>query len=195
MVIDPAHPSPPGGACVRQPIAGPGAKGVFFAPFVDRPATQSPVDAATILVPLATFIPGVSDLLRSSPVLRLVRLARLLTLGVRASGVMVREAKSAAAPVKTGPVQVHMLPGLGATAPRLTTWEEFVRWAKQPQAGWYSVANVGEHTLAELELATGIPADFIFSHLFGTSYPRLEETDRFISLFVWVPQMTAGQSH
>jgi Mg2+ and Co2+ transporter CorA len=152
------------------------------------------VDAATILVPLATFIPGVSDLLRSSPVLRLVRLARLLTLGVRASGVMVREATSAAAPVKTGPVEVHVLPGLGATAPRLTTWEEFVRWAKQSQAGWYSVANVGEHDLAELELATSIPADFIFSHLFGTSYPRLEETDRFISLFVWVPQRTAGQT-
>ncbi len=152
------------------------------------------VDAATIVVPLATFVPGVSDLLRSTPVLRLVRLARLLTLGVRASGVMVREAKAAVAPAKPGPVQVHMLPGLGATAPRLTTWDEFVRWAKQPQAGWYSVANVGEHILPELELATGIPADYISSHLFGTSYPHLEKTERFISLFVWVPQRTAGQA-
>jgi Mg2+ and Co2+ transporter CorA len=152
------------------------------------------VDAATILVPLVTFIPGASDLLRSSPVLRLVRLARLLTLGVRASGVMVRETKSAAVPVKPGPVQVHMLPGLGAGAPRMTTWDEFVRWAKQPQAGWYSLANVGEHNLPELELATGIPADFISSHLFGTNYPHLEKTDRFISLFVWVPETSARQT-
>jgi Mg2+ and Co2+ transporter CorA len=152
------------------------------------------VDAATILVPLATFVPGVSDLLRSSPVLRLVRLARLLTLGVRASGVMVRETKAVAAPVRVGPVQVHMLPGLGATAPRLTTWDEFLRWAKQPQAGWYSITNVDEHNLPELELATGIPADFICSHLFGAGYPHLERTDRFISLFVWVPQTTAAQT-
>ncbi len=151
------------------------------------------VDAATILIPLATLIPGVSDLLRSSPVLRLVRLARVLTLGVRVSGVMVRETKTAATATRSGPVQVQMLPGLGATGPRLTTWDEFVRWAKHPQTGWYSVANVGEQNLREFEMATGIPADYISSHLFGTNYPHLEKTDRFISLFVWVPQRAAGQ--
>ncbi len=152
------------------------------------------VDLATIVIPLASFIPGASELLRSSPVLRLTRLARLLSLGMRASGVMVREAKAVAAAAKPAPVQVHMLPGLGAAAPRLTTWEEFARWAKQPQAGWYSVANVGEHNLAELELATGIPADYISSHLFGTSYPHLEKTERFISLFVWVPEISAADT-
>ncbi len=150
------------------------------------------VDAATILIPLVSLVPGASDLLRSSPVLRLTRLARLLSLGMRASGVMVRETKAAAAAPKQAPVQVRMLPGLGAAVPRLTSWDEFVRWAKQPQAGWYSVANVGEHNLAELELATGIPADYISSHLFGTSYPHLEKTERFISLFVWVPETSAG---
>ncbi|HEY5909409.1 MAG TPA: CorA family divalent cation transporter [Verrucomicrobiae bacterium] len=152
------------------------------------------IDAATILVPLATLIPGASDLLRSSPVLRLTRLARVLTLGMRASGVMVREAKSAVVSPKPAPVQIRMLPGLGGVAPRLTTWDEFVRWAKQPQAGWYSVANVGLHNLSELEMATGIPADFISSHLFGTSYPHLETTDRFISLFVWVPEISPAEA-
>ncbi len=150
------------------------------------------VDAATIFIPLISLVPGASDLLRSSPVLRLARLARLLSLGMRASGVMVRETKAAAAKVVEAPVQVRMLPGLGAAVPRLTTWDEFVRWAKQPQAGWFSVANVGAHNLAELEIATGIPADYISSHLFGTSYPHLEKTERFISLFVWVPETSAS---
>lgn len=152
------------------------------------------VDAATIIIPLISLVPGATDLLRSSPVLRLTRLARLLSLGMRASGVMVRETKAAAAAPKQAPVQVRMLPGLGAAVPRLTTWDEFARWASQPQAGWYSVANVGEHNLAELEVATGIPADYISSHLFGTSYPHLEKTEHFISLFVWVPENSASGS-
>ncbi len=152
------------------------------------------VDAATILVPLATFIPGATELLRSSPVLRLTRLARLLSLGMRASGVMVREAQATATSVREAPVQVRMLPGLGPAVPRLTTWDEFVRWAQQPQEGWYSIANVGQHNLPQLELATGIPADYISSHLFGNSYPHLEKTERFISLFVWVPEATSAET-
>ena len=67
------------------------------------------IDAATIILPMATFVPGVAAWLRSTPVLRLLRLARVLTLGVRASGVIVREDKSAAAAQKAAPVQIRRL--------------------------------------------------------------------------------------
>ncbi|HYG33742.1 MAG TPA: CorA family divalent cation transporter [Clostridia bacterium] len=152
------------------------------------------VDVATIVIPLITFLPGASQLFRSSPVLRLARLARIVTLGVRASGVVLREEKVGGAPEQQAPVQVRMLPAVGAKAPRQATWDEFVRWAKQPGAEWYSVANIGQHNLAELAQVTGISQEFIASHLLGSSYPQLGITGGFVSLFVWLPEMGIGET-
>lgn len=151
------------------------------------------VDAATILIPLVTLLPGATRFLRSSPVLRLVRLARVVALGARASGVMAREETAAVAAHAPAPVQVRMLPGTTGTGPRPATWEEFVQWAKQPGAQWYSLANVAEHNLEEVAKATGITQQFIAAHLFGAGYPHIEATDRYVSLFVWLPERTADQ--
>lgn len=149
------------------------------------------IDAATILIPMATLLPGATDLLRSTPVLRLVRLARVVSLGVRASGVMVREEKAAVAAQALVPLQVRMLRSDEAATSRQATWEEFVRWAKQPGTEWYSIAHVGQHNLSALASATGIAPDFIASHLLGASYPRLDSAGRYLALFVWLPEIGA----
>jgi len=149
------------------------------------------VDAATIVIPLATLVPGASHFLRSSVVLRLIRLARVAALGARASGVMAREEKAAVAPQERAPMQVRMLPAAAGTPPRPATWEEFVHWAKKPGTEWYSIANVGPHNLAEVAKAAGISQEFITAHLLGASYPHLEATGTYLSLFVWVPERTA----
>ncbi len=146
------------------------------------------VDAATILIPLVTLLPGVSEVLRSSPVLRLVRLARVLALGVRASGVMTREETTTVAPHAPDPMLVRMLTASGGAGPRPATWDEFVQWAKHPGREWYSIANVGHHNLSEVAGASGIPREFIAAHLFGTSYPHIDATDRYVSLFVWLAE-------
>ncbi len=146
------------------------------------------VDAATIVLPLVTLLPGASDVLRSSPVLRLLRLARVLALGARASGVMAREEIAAAAPRAPDPMLVRMLPATGGAGPRQATWQEFVQWAKHPGTEWYSIANVGQHNLAEVAAASGIPREFIAAHLLGTSYPHIETTGGYLSLFVWLAE-------
>ena len=148
-------------------------------------------DAATIVIPLATLVPGASRFLRSSTMLRLLRLARVVALGARASGVVAREEQAAVARQDRAPMQVRMLPAAAGTPPRPATWDEFVHWAKQPGTEWYSIANVGPHNLPEVAKAAGISQEFIAAHLLGTSYPHLEATDRYLSLFVWVPERTA----
>ena len=150
------------------------------------------IDAATILIPLATLVPGASRYLRSSTVLRLVRLARVVALGARASGVMAREEKAAVALQDRAPMQVRMLPASAGTAPRSATWDEFVHWAKKPGTEWYSISNVGPHNLAEVAKAAGISQEFIAAHLLGASYPHIEATDRYLSLFVWLPERSAA---
>ena len=146
------------------------------------------IDAATIVIPLLTLLPGASDLLRSTPVLRLLRLARVAALGARASGVMAREELAATARSEAAPMQVRMLPGGSGTGPRSATVEEFARWSKQPGTEWYSVANVGPHNLSEVAEAAGVSRDFIAAHLLAANYPRIEVNDRYASLFVWVPE-------
>lgn len=150
------------------------------------------IDAATVLIPLITLLPGASEFLRSSPVLRLIRLLRVVALGARAGGVVVREEKAAAASVTQIPFEVRVLPETRAESPQPATWEDFVKWAKQPGAQWYSIANVGQHNLPELAKAANIPQAFIAAHLLGTSYPHIDSTDRFFSLFIWVPQTASG---
>lgn len=150
------------------------------------------VDAATVLVPLATLLPGASEFLRSSPVLRLARLARVVALGARVSGVMAREQKAAGTLRAPDPMQVHMLAATAESTPRSATWEEFVQWAKEPGAQWYSIANVGRHNLADVAEATGISEEFIAAHLLGTSYPHIESTDRYLSLFVLAPEKSVA---
>ena len=150
------------------------------------------VDAVTILLPLATLLPGMSQALRSTPVLRLIRLARVVALGARASGVMVREEKVAAGSNVAPPIQVRVLPASGAAA-RSATWEEFVRWAADPGYEWYNLANIGPHNLAQLGKATGISQAFIATHFIGNTYPHVETTARFLSLFVWLPERAADQ--
>ena len=89
-------------------------------------------------------------------------------------------------------MQVRMLPATGGTAPRTATWEEFVHWSRQPGTEWYSIANVGPHNLSEVAKASGISEEFIAAHLLDTGYPHLEATGRYLSLFVWVPERSAG---
>jgi Mg2+ and Co2+ transporter CorA len=146
------------------------------------------IDAATIIIPGLTFVPGVSSLLRSSTVLRLVRLARVLSLGVRASGVMVRQETSSAVTQKHAPVQIQLLSGSEGEAPRNASWDEFVQWAKQPGTEWFSLSNVGAAHLAALAKVTHLSEDFIAAHLLGTNYPHLEVTGQTVSLFVWLPE-------
>ena len=153
------------------------------------------IDAGTILIPLISFIPGTSDWLRSTPVLRLVRLARLLTLGVRAGGAMVRQERAAATIQKQGEVQVRkILPGTPAPAhPQPATWEEFVGWARNPVAGGYSIGNVSQGQLSEFARAANVSGELISSRLFGLSYPDVETAGNFLSLYVQMPGGTVGR--
>ncbi len=148
------------------------------------------LDLLTIVVPLATLMPQVSSVLMSSPVLRLVRLVRVITLGLRASGVVVREETRRAMASVTGPVEVAVLRAGEPQAPQAASWEEFLRRVKTPGEEWYDVSNLGPEQLRQVALALGLAPAYVESHLCGASYPHLELADRHASLFVWLPELS-----
>jgi Mg2+ and Co2+ transporter CorA len=150
------------------------------------------LDLITVVVPLATLLPGVSGLLRSSPVLRLVRLLRVVTLGVRASGVVVREQALRAAEAVAGPVELAVLGPDRSAGPAPASWAEFLRWAQAPGEQWYHVSSPGPEQLKEIVRVANLAPPDAGSHLYGASYPRLEVTEHATVLFAWLPEFGPG---
>lgn len=151
------------------------------------------LDLATILVPLATLLPTVTGALRSSPVLRLVRLVRLITLGVRVSGVSARrrglhEVKESS----YGPVKLTLMADAPEFAPQPATWDQLVPWLRSPGREWFHVAHPARPQLGEMESAAGLPAGFLENHLYGAGYPHLATTRQAQALFLWLPEMPSA---
>ncbi len=147
------------------------------------------LDLVTIAIPLVTLFPQVSHLLRSSPVLRLIRVLRVVSFGVRASGVIARKETSRAGVGQMGPIEVSILGQAKSALPRSGSWEEFLEWVKTPEEEWYHVSNLGPDQLKEVAQAAGIAPAFLESSLYGAGYPHMDFTERYAVLFVWLPEV------
>lgn len=151
------------------------------------------LDLATIVIPLTTLLPTVTTALRSSPVLRLVRLVRLITLGVRVSGVTARHrGLHAVTEPNYGVVKVTLMADAPEFAPQSSSWEKLLRWLPSPGREWFHVSHPHRAELAEMNKAAGLPEGFLENHLFGASYPHLASTRRAHALFLWLPEMPAA---
>lgn len=147
------------------------------------------IDLATVVIPLVSLLPGVSHALRSSPVLRLIRLVRLVSLGVRATGVAVRHrASTHAEETASGPAQITLVADAPDYAPTPSTWDELLQWLRKPGREWFHVSNPNPEEIAQITAAAGLPAGFIETHLLGTSYPHFASARGFAALFLWMPE-------
>jgi Mg2+ and Co2+ transporter CorA len=148
------------------------------------------IDVATILLPLASLLPQVSHALLSSPALRLVRLTRLVVLGVRVSGVSVRHRKTAVAEtVSNAPAKITLMADAPEFSPEPASWEELLRWLAQPGPEWYHISHPGQEQLTAMSNALRLPPGFLAAHLQGTNYPHLASTRDVTALFVWLPEL------
>jgi Mg2+ and Co2+ transporter CorA len=151
------------------------------------------LDLATILIPLASLLPTVSHALLSSPVLRLIRLGRLVTLGVRVSGIAVRH--TTRRPTDNwvvGPAQVFLMADAPEFSPAAASWEELLGWLKRPGQEWFHVSNPSREQLAQIAAVAGLPAGFLEGHLLGTNYPHVAPARNFTGIFLWMPEQDAS---
>ncbi len=151
------------------------------------------LDLATILVPVASLWPSMSHTLLSSPVLRLVRLIRLVTLGVRVSGVAVRHhARVKSEAVAAGPAKVTLMADAPAFSPAPATLAELLAWMRSPGRDWYHVASPTRAELTEMNTAAHLPAGFLENHLLATNYPHVAATRSLVAMFFWLPEVDAA---
>lgn len=149
------------------------------------------LDLITVVVPLATVLPSVSHLLRSSMILRLVRLVRIVTFSVRASGMIVRhEAHRTTAGPALQPTRVTLL---GREQSADLTWSDFWSQLQTADESWYHIQHPTTEDLARIAGAAGTTAEALRAHLTGAGFPHIEIVGSYCGFFVWLPELTPAR--
>ncbi len=145
------------------------------------------LDLITVVVPLATILPSISNMLRSSMILRLVRLIRIVSFSVRASGMIVRqEAHHAVETVITRPTRVTRLNRQNAAEIALP---EFWMQLATADESWYHIQHPTADDLAHIAGLTGTTAETLRTYLTGTGFPHIETVGSYAGFFAWVPEI------
>jgi Mg2+ and Co2+ transporter CorA len=146
------------------------------------------LDFATILIALASLLPSASAALRSSPILRLARIGRLLSLGVRASGLTTRRRLLRVAAEKArGPAQVLLVDEEPGATPQPADLDELLAWLTSNEERWYHVTNPGADELRRIGAKAGLPQGFLEAQLSGANYPHWAHAGSLTGIFLWVP--------
>jgi Mg2+ and Co2+ transporter CorA len=148
------------------------------------------LDFATVLVGLASLLPSATAALRSAPILRLARIGRLVSFGVRASGLPARRRRVETAKVH-GPARVRRLVELPQPAAELAELDDLWRWLAAPDEQWFHVAGPTADELRRIGEAADLPAGFLEQHLLGTNYPHWAPAGPRTGLFLWLPELDA----
>jgi Mg2+ and Co2+ transporter CorA len=144
------------------------------------------LDAVIIVAALLSLLPAVSEAVRATPALRILRLLRILLFGPRVGHGLQRPAAPLPRPVPSGPPQVTLLRP-GERAPRKSDWNELLQWAAAPTSDWLHASNLAPNHLLEIASAIGVPHVMIEAALHESSYPRIESGARWTALTISLP--------
>jgi len=142
------------------------------------------LDAAIILAPLVSLLPRAPEVLRSSPVLRVLRLLRVILFGARArrglhGAALEREEE------RRGALRVTALSPGGS--PYEIGWSDLVRWSARPDEQWMHAANLDAARIKEIVGIVGLADAMVDAALRESSYPRLESSARWSALALSLP--------
>ncbi len=144
------------------------------------------LDLLIIAGPFVALASGASAA-RSTPALRILRLARVILFGARAGGALRRPAVGPERPPPEGPPTVSVLRE-GDPGSKPAAWEDLLRWASSPTHDWHHASNLTASRLHEIARAAGVPNVLVEAALHEASFPRLEATPRWTALTAWMPR-------
>ena len=149
------------------------------------------LDAVIIVAPLVSLLPFAPEFARSSPALRVLRLARVIVFGARARRGL-SGAEEELSTGLTGPLQVTAL-GPDERAPRASDWRELLDWSVAPSKLWMHAGNLDAAHIKEIARSVGLPHVMVEAALRETSYPRLESTKRWGAFALSIPGQEEGR--
>ena len=144
------------------------------------------LDAVIVVASVASLLPFVSDALRSTVALRILRLVRALLFGVRAGHAVMQPALPPSRGEPPGPPEVTRL-GPTEPAAKPGDWKGLLDWVKAPGGDWMHVSNIPFERLHELATAAGLSHVMVEAAVHEASYPRLQAGERWTALSLPVP--------
>jgi Mg2+ and Co2+ transporter CorA len=144
------------------------------------------LDAVIVVAPLLSLLPVMSNTVRSTPVLRILRLFRILLFGPRIGHGLQRLPIHRSRPVPIGRPRVTILRP-GEHTPRKCDWNELLQWAAAPTNEWVHASNLAPERLIEIASAAEVPHVMIEAALQESSFPRIESGARWTALTISLP--------
>lgn len=152
------------------------------------------IDALIIVFAALALLPVTPDVLRSSPVLRLLRLGRVALLGTRSS-LALKAATSASDHVTNTSSLELEVSALGKSGKKFEkiTWEAALDRINNNQQDWLFISGVTEDRIADVAVAMEI-SETTLQALFQSRVPGFGRLERFSTLFIRYPlKLQAGQ--
>lgn len=150
------------------------------------------LDAAIVAIALLALVPSVSDALRSSPALRLVRLGRFALLGAR-SGLRLRApVQQGQRPASQAPTELEVHALDPETPGRFTAidWPAALERIASAEPDWLFISGVDPDRLGPIAGALAVP-ELALRKVFSASFPRLDRFERLTAMFAWYPRPDA----
>lgn len=152
------------------------------------------LDLFIVVAPFLALLPRASGALRSSPVLRLLRVARAAVLGVRTGGAMKRPRRSARPEAERIPMEIHGLSAARPDAIELLDWDRFLAGFADPDDDWFHISGVHPEDFPRLAEGIEVPVVLLNSKLAETSHAKIDLFAGYSTLFFWVPHLVAGSN-
>lgn len=149
------------------------------------------LDLLIVIVPVINFLPFVSSQLGvSSPMLRLLRIIRILAVGGRTLDRRAQLASSAPAaePVQI-PMSIQVMDGKLANNYEDVPIDQLKKYLDDPAHTWANISSVSESDLDWTSTILGIPKILLESELKEESYPRADYFEHYSMIFARIADM------
>ena len=144
------------------------------------------LDLLIIGLPLASLLPFASaGFSVHSPLLRLIRIVRVLAVGGRTVDRRNRMTAEPNQPLSSrkSPIAVKVIDGRLETAPVIITIEKIPQYLQNKSNTWIDISSISEDNLASLSAVLGIPRLILESELNEASYPRVDYFDHYSMIY------------
>lgn len=152
------------------------------------------IDMMIIVSALIAFIPFMPDILRHSPVFRLIRVSRIALLGARSSLALkpIDNTTDIVSSDTLTDLKVLLLDRAGKQFEAIT-WEHGLKRISNCEPDWLFISGLGESRLAPITEALGVPVSAV-QGLFRSASAGFDTLERFSTFFVRYPlPMLPGQ--
>ncbi len=149
------------------------------------------LDLAIIVLPFLEIIPaiGLTIGLRS-PLLRLVRIARVMAVGGRSVKRRIHEPSESVVPSEAHPtMKIQVVENDLSTVQKDITFEQMKAHWESPTQTWIDVSGISDGDLEKLSRIIGMPQMVLTSKLVEESYPRIDYLERQSVIFLLAGQV------